>query len=241
MLNEPCRCTAITSDQSDQLMRWKMRSRRMPALLTRMSTRPKASSAALTICVGVLRLGDRERRGDRLAARLLDLVDHLLRRAGVAARAVERRADVVDHDARALLRHQQRDGAADAAPAPVTMATLPATMPGIVSASPSSRRHAATSDPSGRLCKTWIAGSSPAMTAMRAARSALRPTPRRPPRRSCRSFAHCSSSVSVLPSSVEAKPHCGDRQSWSSATIFRRLVDAALDARPWLRACRSWW
>ena len=49
MLNEPLRCTSITSDQSDQLMRWKMRSRRMPALLTRMSTRPKASSAALTI------------------------------------------------------------------------------------------------------------------------------------------------------------------------------------------------
>ena len=56
--------------------------------------------------VGVLRLGDRERRGDRLAARLLDLVDHLLRRAGVAAGAVERGADVVDHDLGALLRHQ---------------------------------------------------------------------------------------------------------------------------------------
>jgi hypothetical protein len=28
-----------------------------------------------------------------------------------------------------------------------------------------------------------------------------------------RSFAHCSSSASTLPSSVEAKPHCGDRQS----------------------------
>jgi len=28
-----------------------------------------------------------------------------------------------------------------------------------------------------------------------------------------RSFAHCSSSASTLPSSVDAKPHCGDRQS----------------------------
>ena len=27
------------------------------------------------------------------------------------------------------------------------------------------------------------------------------------------SFAHCSSSVSRLPSSVEAKPHCGDSAS----------------------------
>ena len=28
-----------------------------------------------------------------------------------------------------------------------------------------------------------------------------------------RSFAHCSSSASTLPSSVEAKPHCGDRHN----------------------------
>jgi len=27
------------------------------------------------------------------------------------------------------------------------------------------------------------------------------------------SFAHCSSSVRILPSSVEAKPHCGDTAS----------------------------
>ena len=44
-----------------------------------------------------------------------------------------------------------------------------------------------------------------------------------------RSLAHCSSSASTLPSSVEAKPHCGDRQSWSSGDELRRLVDAALD------------
>ena len=65
--------------------------------------------------VGVLRLADRQRRGDRLPARLLDLVDHLLRRAGVAARAVERGADVVDQDLGALRRQHDRDGAADAA------------------------------------------------------------------------------------------------------------------------------
>ena len=44
-----------------------------------------------------------------------------------------------------------------------------------------------------------------------------------------RNFAHCSSSVSVLPSSVEAKPHCGDSASCSSGTNFaassmRRLM-----------------
>ena len=31
-----------------------------------------------------------------------------------------------------------------------------------------------------------------------------------------RSFAHCSSSVRAFPSSVEANPHWGERQSWSS-------------------------
>src|SRR6202044_1410178 len=35
-----------------------------------------------------------------------------------------------------------------------------------------------------------------------------------------RSFAHCSSSERTLPSSVEAKPHCGDRQSCSRSTYL---------------------
>jgi hypothetical protein len=43
------------------------------------------------------------------------------------------------------------------------------------------------------------------------------------------SFAHCSSSASTLPSSVEAKPHCGERHSWSrsanfAASSMRRLI-----------------
>ena len=55
-----------------------------------------------------------------------------------------------------------------------------------------------------------------------------------------RSFAHCSSSASTLPSSVEAKPHCGDRQSWSSATYLvassmRRLMSSLLLQRADLR------
>src|SRR6202042_2205845 len=32
------------------------------------------------------------------------------------------------------------------------------------------------------------------------------------------SLANCSSIVSRLPSSVEEKPHCGDRHSWSMST-----------------------
>src|SRR5437868_547544 len=50
-----------------------------------------------------------------------------------------------------------------------------------------------------------------------------------------RSLAHCSSSASTLPSSVEAKPHCGERQSWSSATYLvassmRRLIESLLSS-----------
>src|SRR6185312_11258334 len=51
------------------------------------------------------------------------------------------------------------------------------------------------------------------------------------------SFAHCSSSASALPSSVEAKPHCGDRQSCSSGMNFeawsmRRLMSSFDSSRP---------
>src|SRR6516162_9988984 len=65
--------------------------------------------------VGVLGLGDRERRGDRLAAAALDLVDHLLRGRGIRAGAFEARADIAHDDGGALARHRQRNAAADAA------------------------------------------------------------------------------------------------------------------------------
>ncbi len=41
----------------------------------------------------------------------------------------------------------------------------------------------------------------------------LIPKRRAQSRRSARSLRHCSSSARLLPSSVEAKPHCGDRHS----------------------------
>ena len=52
-----------------------------------------------------------------------------------------------------------------------------------------------------------------------------------------RSLAHCSSSARILPSSVEAKPHCGDRHSCSSGTYFaassiRRLRSSLDSSRP---------
>src|SRR6266852_8685895 len=51
------------------------------------------------------------------------------------------------------------------------------------------------------------------------------------------SFAHCSSSARIFPSSVEAKPHCGDRQNCSSGANFaassmRRLMSAFFSSVP---------
>src|SRR5262249_17268306 len=52
-----------------------------------------------------------------------------------------------------------------------------------------------------------------------------------------RSFAHCSSSARILPSSVEAKPHCGDRHNCSMSTYLaassmRRLMASLLSSAP---------
>jgi hypothetical protein len=52
-----------------------------------------------------------------------------------------------------------------------------------------------------------------------------------------RSFATCSSCVMALPSTVEEKPHCGDRQSCSSGTYFaassmRRLRSSGFSSLP---------
>ena len=203
MVNEPCRWTMITSDQSDQLMRWKMRSRRMPALLTRMSTRPKASSAACTILSAFC--GSPIESVEAIAWPPAFLISSTTCCAGPASppEPSSARADVVDHDLRALLRHQHRDGAADAAARAgddgdfafddawhVTLcpsthsAVTPGLDPGVHEAC---RECDLTAVPRG--ASSWIAGSSPAMTAVRVAthaqtRQLTAPTPRRPPRRS---------------------------------------------------------
>lgn len=53
-----------------------------------------------------------------------------------------------------------------------------------------------------------------------------------------RSFAHCCSSVRRLPSSVEAKPHCGLRHSWSkltkrAASLIRRFTSSGFSSSPY--------
>src|ERR1700678_1981458 len=66
--------------------------------------------------VAIGRLADRQRRGDRFAAGLFYFLDYRLRRPRVSAGTFKACADVANHNAGTLLRHQYRDGAADAAP-----------------------------------------------------------------------------------------------------------------------------
>ena len=61
------------------------------------------------------RLRDALEIGNRRAAALLDLLDHLFGRRRAGARAVGGNAGIVDHDFGALRRAQQRDLAPDAA------------------------------------------------------------------------------------------------------------------------------
>src|SRR3954451_9888234 len=142
MLKEPLRWTARTSDQSDQLMRWKMRSRRMPALLTRMSTRPKAVSAALTISSAFL--GSAMESVDAIASPPPALISLTTSWAGPAsAPAPSRLAPMSQTTTRApscasnsaIPRPMPRA-------APVTIATLPATIPEAIWVDPRSTNTA---------------------------------------------------------------------------------------------------
>ena len=72
-------------------------------------------------------------------------------------------------------------------------------------------------------------------------RTGLSPRPRRRSRRPGAAWPPARSAVSALPSTVEEKPHCGDRQSCSSGTYLAGLVDAPLERRPCPPARRAWW
>ena len=94
---------------------WKALSRRMPALLTTMSTRAEGVDRGLHDGGAALGRGHRVRVGHGLAAGRLDLVDHPLGRALVAAGAVDRAAEVVHDHERAAGGEQQGVLAAEAA------------------------------------------------------------------------------------------------------------------------------
>src|SRR5215831_7130724 len=136
MLKEPLRCTASTSDQSDQLMRWKMRSRRMPALFTRMSTRPNAVSAALTISSAFF--GSAIESVEAIASPPLLLISSTTACAGLASVPAPSRLAPMSQTttcapscamSSAMPRPMPR-------PAPVTIATLPLTMPAAMGTAP---------------------------------------------------------------------------------------------------------
>src|SRR5919198_3210653 len=153
---------------------------------------PECGERGVHDLLGILRLGDRERGGDRLASTALDLVHHLVRGRGIATGTFEARADVADDDAGALAGQQHGDGPPDAAPSAGDDRDL------------AGDNHPHTSS----------------------ATSTMR-----------RSFAHCSSSVSKLPSSVEAKPHWPEMHSCSSGAYFaawsmRRLRSSLLSSLP---------
>src|SRR5436190_12941827 len=166
---------------------------------------PKGIDRRLHDRLGILGLGDRERRYDGLAAGLLDVLDGFLRRPLIAAGAVQRGAEVDHYDAGTLLRHQHRDGAPNAASRAGDDRDFPFDVPS----------HAF---PAPFLARRYDQTSFATSTIMR-------------------SLAHCWSSLNRLPSSVEAKPHCGERQSWSSATYFvassmRRLISSFFSNEP---------
>src|ERR1700733_7918197 len=131
MLNEPCRWTPITSDQSDQLMRWKMRSRRMPALLTRMSTRPKASSADLTILSALP--GSLIDSVEAIASPPALLISLTTSCAGPSSWPAPSRLAPISQTTTLAPSFAIRSAMPRPTPraAPVTMATLPETMPAI--------------------------------------------------------------------------------------------------------------
>ena len=89
-----------------------------------------SSAVRISVC-GALPVGDVVGVRDRLAAERLDLLDDGVGDlAGALAAAVQRDAEVVDHDLGALARELERVLAADArGPRPVTMTTRPSQMP----------------------------------------------------------------------------------------------------------------
>ena len=102
----PLRCTLMTLSQLASLALAKVSSSRMPALLTRMSARPKFLMASSNTACAARQGRDVGAVGDGAAALGLDRRDHLLGHRQVGAGAIARTAEVIDHDRRTLARKQ---------------------------------------------------------------------------------------------------------------------------------------
>ena len=106
----------MTASHSASVMLASIRSRRMPALLTRTSRPPKVSIACCTSRSAPSQSRDVVAVGDGLAAHGLDLGDDVVRRAGRSVPAPSMlAAEVVDDDLGAVGGEHQRVLAADAA------------------------------------------------------------------------------------------------------------------------------
>ena len=130
MLNVPYRCTLTTASKSSGDIENIILSRRMPALFTSTSRRPNASIAVSMMFFGAVGVGDAVVVGDGLAAAALDDLDDLVGDPLVGALTGDRAAEVVDDDLGAVLgEHAAPRPDRRRCPAPVTIATLPSSMP----------------------------------------------------------------------------------------------------------------
>ena len=102
VLKWPLRWTRMTASHSASSMLKSIRSRRMPALLTRMLTSPYRSDRLVDQPLGVVVVGDVAEVRVRLAAGASISRDDLVGRVVARVRAVERDAEVLHDDRRAF-------------------------------------------------------------------------------------------------------------------------------------------
>jgi hypothetical protein len=114
----------MTASKASTLILWKIMSRRMPALLTTPSEPAEMIGRRLHDLAGGDRFRHRLEVGDRGAAALLDLLDHFLGGAALEPAPSAATPGSLTTTLAPSAAQQQRDLAADAAAAPVTMMTL---------------------------------------------------------------------------------------------------------------------
>ena len=106
--NAPLRCTSTSGLSRSSVISSKSASLTVPALLTRMSTRPQVSTAVSMIAWPPSGRRNAVGVGDRLPAVVLDLLHGVI--GGTAARTItgDRAAEVVDDDACTAFGEQKR-------------------------------------------------------------------------------------------------------------------------------------
>src|ERR1700728_4118673 len=98
------------------LMRWKIASRRIPALFTTPSSLPKVSIAVLTILLAGIASATVSKFATAVPPRFLISSTTSSAGAALVPEPSAAPAGIIDHDLRAFRGTQQRDLAADAAP-----------------------------------------------------------------------------------------------------------------------------